>query len=77
MVYPVDSIYLKDAGINWIIIGQQTPPNKKTEPKVEWVQEIVEAADKAGIPVFQKNNLKPLLDNNLRQEMPSFNQHSV
>jgi len=40
------------------------------QPKIEWVQEIVEAADKAAIPVFQKDNLRPLLGNNLRQEMP-------
>jgi len=45
----------------WLIIGQQTPVSKKTEPKIEWVREIVEAADKAGVKVFLKNNLKPLL----------------
>ena len=32
------------------------------QPKIEWVKEIVEAADKAGIPVFLKDNLKPLLE---------------
>jgi len=47
--------------IQWVIIGQQTPVSAKTEPKVEWVREIVNAADKAGIPVFLKDNLKPLL----------------
>jgi len=31
------------------------------QPKLEWVLEIVEAADKTGIPVFLKDNLKPLL----------------
>lgn len=30
-------------------------------PKIEWVQEIVEAADQAGIKVFLKDNLEPLL----------------
>ena len=53
------------------------------QPKIEWVQEIVAAADKAGIPVFLKDNLAPLikwpdagewafkpLSNRLRQEMP-------
>ena len=53
------------------------------QPKIEWVREIVEAADKAGIKVFLKDNLKPLikwpedapwafesLSNMLRQEMP-------
>lgn len=48
----------------WLIIGQQTPISAKTTPKIEWVQEIVQAADKAGIPVFLKDNLKPLLQQN-------------
>ncbi|KKL96447.1 hypothetical protein LCGC14_1844400 [marine sediment metagenome] len=35
------------------------PYGKKwtAQPKIEWVQEIVQAADKAGIPVFLKKNL--------------------
>ena len=40
---------------DWVIIGAQTRPYKP--PKIEWVREIVEAADKAGVPVFIKNNL--------------------
>ena len=31
------------------------------QPKIEWVREIVEAANKAGILVFLKDNLRPLL----------------
>jgi len=31
------------------------------QPKIEWVEEIVSACDKAGIPVFLKDNLEPLL----------------
>lgn len=61
---------LKFAGIKWAIIGLQTPYNPKTAPKIEWVEEIVRACDKVGVPVFQKDNLKPLLGNNLRQELP-------
>ena len=53
---------LEEAGINWLIIGAQTKPYKP--PKIEWVQEIVEAADKAGIPVFLKENLRPILKDN-------------
>jgi len=34
------------------------------QPKIGWVQEIVTACDKAGIPVFLKDNLKPLLRQN-------------
>jgi protein gp37 len=47
--------------INWLIIGQQTPISAKTQPKIEWIQEIVKTADKANISVFLKNNLKSLL----------------
>jgi protein gp37 len=36
--------------------------NKWTaQPRIEWVREIVEAAGKAGVKVFLKNNLRPLL----------------
>ena len=51
-------------GINWLLIGQQTPASVKTIPKVEWVQEIVQAADTAGAPVFLKNNLRAVFANN-------------
>jgi len=53
---------------DWVIIGSQTKPYKP--PKIEWVEAIVERADKAGVPVFLKDNLKPLLGDNLRQEFP-------
>ena len=49
----------KENCIHQLIIGAQTKPYKP--PKIEWVEEIVEAADKAGIKVFLKDNLKPLL----------------
>jgi len=67
--------------IDWTIIGAQTKPYKP--PEIAWLREIVEAADKAGIPVFLKDNLSPLikwpdsgswafenLSNIIRQEMP-------
>lgn len=54
-------LWLLEGGINWVIIGAQTKPYKP--PHIEWVQEIVEACDKAGIAVFLKDNLRPLLFN--------------
>mgnify|MGYP001565341819 CR=1 FL=1 len=72
--------HLLNAGVNWLVCGQQTPTRPATMPKLEWVAEIVEAADKLNIPVFLKNNLNScaisdypvLLDKNgnLRQEVP-------
>ena len=49
-----------DDCINWLIIGAQTRPYRP--PQIEWVQEIVEAADRAGIPVFLKDNLLELVN---------------
>lgn len=48
--------------VNWVIIGQQTPVKAATTPKIEDICEIVEAADKAGVKVFLKDNLYPLWD---------------
>jgi protein gp37 len=45
---------------DWLIIGAQTKPYKP--PKIEWVKEIVSAADKAGVPVFLKDNLLDLVN---------------
>jgi len=41
--------------INWVVIGAQTTPKKL--PQWEWVEDIIKAADRAGIPVFLKDNL--------------------
>ncbi len=40
---------------DWIIIGAQTKPY--LPPKKEWVEGIMEKANRLGIPVFLKNNL--------------------
>lgn len=42
------------------------------QPKIEWVSEIIEAADKAGIPVFLKDNLNPIFAEN---DCAAFNQY--
>lgn len=59
------------------------------QPKIEWVKEIVETASEAGIPVFLKNNLMPLIIDQpripewssskvgLRQEMPKEEENEV
>jgi len=43
------------ARLSWIIIGAQTNPT--VQPEREWVQEILDRADAAGIPVLMKHNL--------------------
>lgn len=53
--------------INWLIIGSRTQPTR--HPKPEWVNEIIEAADTARIPVFVKEPLASFM-NIHRQEFP-------
>ena len=66
-IYKLD--LLKIWGISWVIIGAQTKPT--VYPRIEWVEEIELAARKAGIPIFEKENLKPLLQRELIQEFPT------
>jgi protein gp37 len=64
--------------LDWLIIGQQTPVRMSTMPQIGWVEDIVHAADKAGIPVFLKDNLISCVDQYVfamkdgkyRQELP-------
>jgi hypothetical protein len=45
--------------IDWVIIGAQTNPFKP--PKVDWVENIVQACSEAKIPIFLKDNLIDVL----------------
>ena len=66
----LDAMLMHLAGINWLIIGGQAKPEKL--PKIEWLREIVEAAHKAGIKVFLKDNLNPIFAEN---DCAGFNQY--
>jgi len=58
--------------VKWIIIGAETGNRKnKVIPKKEWVYNICRAADKAGLPVFMKDSLIPIVgEKNMRREFP-------
>ena len=43
------------AGIDWVIIGAQTRPER--QPELEWVRHLIDAAKRAGAAIFLKNNL--------------------
>jgi len=59
-----------DDAIDWVIVGQRTPIKKDNLPKLKWIARIEASCKMANIPLFQKNNLKLLLGNTLRQEFP-------
>ena len=44
-------------GINWVVLGLQTPYNQKTAPKTEWVDKIIKACRKECIPIWTKDNI--------------------
>jgi protein gp37 len=43
-------------GINWIIIGAQTSPD--VQPHTVWVKALLDKAQRMGVPVFTKDNLR-------------------
>lgn len=53
--------HLMNGGINWVIIGRQTPVSAKTMPHITDIQKIIFAANEIPIPVFLKNKLKGFL----------------
>lgn len=59
-------------GIDWIIIGSQTNPYEP--PNYEWVLSLIQQAKSKNIPVFVKDNLKPIMFSiKLLQEFPCNN----
>lgn len=55
--------------ISWLIVGAQTGPGALL-PQAHWVDTIIKQAGGFYRAVFLKNNLRPVLGDNLRQEWP-------
>lgn len=56
----------------WIILGAMTGPGSaKRQPQREWVEDIVTAVNGAGIPVFMKDSLIPIVgEEHMRRDFP-------
>ncbi|MBE3115603.1 DUF5131 family protein [Candidatus Bathyarchaeota archaeon] len=66
---------LQKWGIGWLILGQCTPVNNRTQPNPDWIREIITAANSANIPAFVKDNIinDKVMDlrlQEMRQEFP-------
>ena len=58
--------------LSWLIIGAQTGPGA-VKPEPEWIAELVEAAQAAGVPMWVKDNAKPFCrPEHFMQQRPSF-----
>lgn len=57
---------------DWIIIGAETGRGRgKAVPEPGWIEKVVAEADSAGIPVFMKESLVPIIgEANMRREFP-------
>lgn len=56
---------------DWIILGAMTGPgSKRNQPKMEWVEVLVESARDQHIPVFMKDSLRSVWGPELIQEFP-------
>jgi protein gp37 len=53
-------------GIDWLIIGAMTG-NNPLRPKRHWIERILSEANRLGIPVFLKNNLRPYYPFSIQQ----------
>lgn len=62
-------IELVTNSVNWVIVGAQTPNRASTAPLPEEVERIVRYCRLGKIPIFLKNNLKPIMGD-LIQEFP-------
>lgn len=64
--------------VDWIIIGAETGRSKnKVIPEAEWINKLVAEADNAGVPVFMKESLVPIVgEQNMRRDFPRQLQHS-
>lgn len=58
--------------VKWAIIGAMTGPgSKQHQPKAEWVADIVTQCKIAGVPVFMKDSLIPIIgENNMLRQWP-------
>lgn len=61
----------KHAVCDWIIIGAETGNRKeRVAPEKEWIMNIKEQCNFAGIPIFMKESLRKLMGQDFVQEYP-------
>jgi protein gp37 len=56
---------------SWVILGAETGNRKgKVIPERAWVEDIVRNCDAAGVPVYMKESLEPIMGYHMRREFP-------
>lgn len=69
LLRPFEEFHIK--GVDWAIVGAETGNRKdKVIPEKEWVMDIAEACDRAGVPLFMKDSLRDIMGDDFKQEFP-------
>ena len=55
--------------VNWIIMGPETP-TVNTMSRDPWIEEVVKAADRAGVPIYMKYSMKQVYPGPFRAGFP-------
>ncbi len=59
-------------GVHWVIIGAETGNRKeKITPPKAWVDNIVQACKRLGIPIFMKESLRGIIGLDMLHQVPS------
>jgi protein gp37 len=55
--------------IDWLIIGGQSGPGEKFYPRIKWVKSVIDFCNNNGIPLFLKDNLAVINEDNVLQKL--------
>ncbi len=56
---------------DWVIVGAETGNRKgKVKPEKHWIEEIVSQCQERKVPIFMKESLRNLMEEDFRQEFP-------
>ncbi|MCK9331307.1 MAG: DUF5131 family protein, partial [Candidatus Cloacimonetes bacterium] len=68
---PITGLKQGSTSIKWLILGAETGNRAgKVIPEGWWIDEAEDWAQDNGVPVFEKNSLKDILDRPLLQQFP-------
>lgn len=69
LLRPFEEFHIR--GIDWAIVGAETGNRKsKVIPEKKWVDDIAAACREAGVPLFMKESLRPIMGDDFQQEFP-------
>ena len=70
-IYGEDRPFHTDGIFEWVIVGAETGNRKdRVVPKKEWIDKLTALCGRAGVPIFMKESLREIMEEDFRQEFP-------